>query len=96
MERADLISLCDQYTNKFRELMPAPGQLKNENSPNLVAQIENDEALVRIMDRIKEHVVIHDLDQEFGFAEVKVIQQLLQNNQSIKTIRETIWSRSRC
>ena len=89
-ERTDLTNLCDEYTRKFRELMPAPGQIKDENSLNLVAKIESDETLVRLADRMKEHVVTHDLDQEFGFAEVKRVQELLQKGHSIETIRGDI------
>lgn len=92
-ERASLVDLCEQYTKKYRELVPPPGQ-GNGESTNLIAQIESDDTLIRLAEKIKEHVVLDNPDQEFGLAEVKIVQQLLRNNQPIQTIRETIWSRN--
>lgn len=89
-ERTDLTNLCDQYTRKFRELMPEPGQLEGEKLQSWTIRIENDETLRSLIDRIKEHVVVRDLDQEFGFAEVKRVQELLQKGCSINAIRNDI------
>lgn len=83
-ERTALTELCSEYIEKYRLLMPEPGENKTSGPKE---ELEGNEELVRIADKIKEHVILNELDQEFGLAEAKKVQRLLNSGTPIQEIR---------